>query len=111
MLHLFENRGLQGIALYVWHNVGANLALLAVEDTEHWSLVHIAGRNSGLPCWYFAACLINAKLSALVHVLHFAADVGLVEFDFGIRSAHFGKRAGLHSEPNAMQHEPSGFLS
>src|SRR5207245_629295 len=58
-------------------------------------------------------CLGYARVSyacsaILVHVAGLSADVGLICF---ANSAHLGNAPVLHREPNALQHEPRGFLS
>src|SRR5437870_2930443 len=55
-----------------------------------------------------STALDDAPLLALVHETCGPADVGLIDFDF---AADLAEGRGLHREPDAMEHEPRGFLS
>ena len=55
-----------------------------------------------------AGPLDGASLAGLVHVSRFTADEGLIDFDFAAKRAT--RVVVLHGQPNAMEHEPRGFL-
>lgn len=46
----------------------------------------------------------------VVHIPGLAAYEGFVHFYLGSAAAHLDERSGLHSETDAMEHEPCGFL-
>src|SRR5439155_1160317 len=54
------------------------------------------------------SCISNASSAVLVHVASLSADVGLIRF---ADASHLASKPLLHSETDALQHEPCGFLS
>src|SRR5207248_11488029 len=69
--------------------------LAALQNAEHWSLVH-------------AASAANDPVAfGPVHELGLAADEGFVRLD---GAAHLRPGPSLHGEPDAVEHEPAGFL-
>src|ERR1041385_3954623 len=46
-----------------------------------------------------------------MHVTCFAADESFIDFNFAARTAELYEGTALDCKPDAMQHEPSGFLS
>src|SRR6266849_3319264 len=57
---------------------------------------------------FLKPCVSNTRAFIFVHVSSFGADVGFVCFTSAL---HFREAALLHSEPDALQHEPRGVLS
>ena len=92
---LFDFR-LQDSFLAAGNNGSAN-ASAALQDAHDGGLI-------------FGSCASDAALAnAQVHIAGFAADESLIGFDFAAQLATKG--IILHGKPDAMQHEPCGFLS
>lgn len=60
----------------------------------------------------FCASLSDSALTLVgVHEASGTTNESFVYFDFAPRSTHFEERAVLHCKPDAVKHEPCGFLS
>ena len=92
------NIGLQKMFLAIADDSGANLTT-AFKNTL----------NSGL---VFGASMSNPALAFVgVHVSGKATNESFVNFHLGTGTAKLHKRANLHREPDAVEHEPRRFLS
>jgi hypothetical protein len=90
--------GLQSVLFAIGNDHSADFAA-AFQHAEYSSLVF--GASFSNPATVFLA----------VHVSGSAADEGFVYLDFAIVATEFEDGAILHCKPNAVKHEPCGFLS
>lgn len=103
VLNVLEQFVLQGLALDVRHDSGANFAQVPVKDALHDSLIEV--RSSRLD--------FVLQIGIAVHVLNLAADVGFIRLDFRIRTTKFSgrpKRAIVQRSSQTLKHEPCRLL-
>ena len=99
-LHIAKNFVLQGFAGYIWYDLSANLAKIAVKYSMHNGLVLERAKP------------ISLQATALVHVLSDTADKSFVSFQFVPFAADLGfsKLLALHDFADALQHKPCSRL-
>lgn len=89
---------LQSVLFPIAHDSGADISA-ALQNANDCNLV-------------FCSSLSDSALALIgVHEASSAADESFVYFHFATVAAHFDNRAVLHCKPDAVKHEPRGFLS
>jgi len=95
MLYTVQNLAHQRAPLNLVHDLGANLASVAIKHSKD-------------------SRLRSVKVESLpflqVHVARLAADVGFVRFCRAARRSHARHRSRLHRFTNPVEHEPSRLL-
>src|SRR5271155_3587712 len=92
-------------------NIGLQKMFLAIADDSSANLT-TAFKNALNSSLVFGTSIGNPALAFVsVHVSGKAANESFVNFNLGPGTAKLHKRANLHREPDAVEHEPSGLLS
>src|SRR5271166_499270 len=84
-LYVLENLCLQGLALCIWHNLGSDVACIAIQHPDYYSL---ASHAACVPC----DSRITFALIA-VHVPHLPTKERLIYFHFVFGSADLVHRS------------------
>src|ERR1700761_3337030 len=96
--NILEDFGLQHLTTSIWDYFGPHLPSLAVKHSHH----------SGLG--FGSEPILYLDTASEMHILWLAPNGCLIHLDRATTPAQLGPETFLQSQPDPMQHKPSGFL-
>src|SRR4051794_35182319 len=100
--NIFLHHGVKGVFLTIWNYLSPHFASTTLKESGNDGLISCAFSHSRRS--HFGAFVF-------VHESGLAADEGFIYFNVASASTKLYEGTALDCKPDAMQHEPSGFLS